>query len=186
MIRAIAGLMAIPLALAAQRGDYAAAERKLNAIQMRRVPPGVTVVFTPGEINAWASVEVPKTVPHGLRQPQVVLGEGWATGSALVDFLKLRQARGASINWLMSRLLEGERPVSVTVDVRSGGGRATIYLRSVEISGVTVEGGVLDFLIKTFFLPLYPQAKIGEPFEMDDNIDRLDVRPDGVFVTIKK
>ncbi len=35
-------------------------------------------------------------------------------------------------------------------------------------------------------MPLYPDAKINEPFELGDNIDRLDVRPDGARVILKR
>jgi hypothetical protein len=45
---------------------------------------------------------------------------------------------------------------------------------------------VLDFLVKTFFLPLFPSAKIGEPFDLGWNIDRVEIRPDGIRVTAKK
>jgi len=47
-------------------------------------------------------------------------------------------------------------------------------------------GPVLDFLIKTFFLPLYPGAHINERFEIGYNIDRIDIRPTGVRVTMKR
>ena len=47
-------------------------------------------------------------------------------------------------------------------------------------------GTVLDFLIKTFFMPLYPTAKIGEKFEIGYGIDRIDIRPTGVRVTMKR
>jgi hypothetical protein len=41
-------------------------------------------------------------------------------------------------------------------------------------------------MVKTFFLPLYPNAHINETFEIGYNIDRIDIRPSGVRVTIKK
>ena len=61
-----------------------------------------------------------------------------------------------------------------------------MYLTRVEVSGVSVEGAVLDFLINNFFLPLYPNAKIGEPVDMDFDIDHFQIRPDGLRITIKK
>jgi len=44
---------------------------------------------------------------------------------------------------------------------------------------------VIDFLVRTFFAPLYPEAKINEPFDLDYDIDRIDIRPSGAMVTIK-
>jgi len=76
----------------------------------------------------------------------------------MVDFGKLRRALGYQTGWLMSKLLDGDRPVSVTARVRSAAGRATVDLERVEISGVAVDGRTLDFLIQNILLPLYPNA----------------------------
>ena len=98
----------------------------------------------------------------------------------------MRQAQGQTPGWLMSRMLEGERPLLMSIRLRSSGGRCTVDLTRVEISGVAAQGSVLDFLIRTFFLPLYPNAKIGEPFALGFNIDRVEIHPAGVVVRIGK
>jgi hypothetical protein len=54
----------------------------------------------------------------------------------------------------------------------------------VEISGVTIDGKSLDFLIKSFLLPLYPDAAVGRPFELGHRIEKLDVQPKSVGVLI--
>ena len=159
---------------------------KLDRIEARQVKRGSSVVFTPEEINAWARVKVPQTVPQGIRNERVELGEGAASGSAVVDFLEILQAKGQSANWIMTKLLEGERPLRVSVTLESGGGRCVVRLTLVEISNVTANATVLDFLIRTLFLPLYPDAKINEPFDLDYDIDRIDVHPDSVRVTLKR
>jgi hypothetical protein len=61
-----------------------------------------------------------------------------------------------------------------------------VHLVRVEISGIAASGVVLDLLVSTFFRPLFPDAKIDQPFELGDNIDRIDIRPSGVRVSIKK
>ena len=144
------------------------------------------IVFTPEEINTWARVRLPEIVPEGLRNVRAELGTDTGTGYALVDFLKLRQVKGDASNFFVKKLLEGERPVKATIRLRSGGGRGTVSVTRVELSNVAADGTLLDFLIKTFFLPLYPEAKINEPFDLGYNIDRIDIRPSGVRVTIKK
>ena len=88
--------------------------------------------------------------------------------------------------WLMAWLLEGERPVQVTVRITSGTGEATVDVERVDVSGVTIRGSALDFLISNFLLPYYPEAKIGKPFELGHRIDRLDIQPSGVNVVIGK
>jgi hypothetical protein len=51
---------------------------------------------------------------------------------------------------------------------------------------VTLQGRPLDLMISTFLRPLYPDAKIDEQFQMDSNIERIELRPDGIRVSIKK
>lgn len=160
-------------------------QRKLDAIDQHKVHKGAEIVFTQHEINAWAAVEAPKAVPEGLREPHIELGQNTATGSALVDFVKIEQSRGKSMNWLMAKLLAGEKPVSVEVELRSAKGQATVFLRSVKISGTVITGSVLDFLLKNLFLPLFPDARIDQPFELEDGIERIAIRPRAVLVKMK-
>ena len=45
---------------------------------------------------------------------------------------------------------------------------------------------MLDLLMKQVFQPLFPDAHINQPFELQDDIDRIDVHPDGVRVTMRR
>jgi hypothetical protein len=158
---------------------------KLKRIDSGEVKRGSVIIFTSAELNAWGRGHVPQMF-EGIRDPRLQLETGAATGTALVDFLKMRKGQGTETNALLGKLIEGERPLKVSVRLESGQGRATVYLTSVELSGITLSGAVLDFLVKDVFLPLFPAAKINQPFELRDNIDRIDIRPDGVRVTIRK
>ena len=51
---------------------------------------------------------------------------------------------------------------------------------------MAVDGSILDFLIKHFVQPRYPDIKINEPFDLDYNIDHIEIQPAGVRVVIKK
>lgn len=159
--------------------------RKFDLIDSGQAGRGSVIDFTPAELNAWVRARVPQMF-EGVRFPRLQLETGAATGSAVVDFAKIAKSRGLVTNSLLARLIEGERPLKVSVRLESGGGRATVYLTSVELTGVTVSGALLDFLVKDFFVPLFPDAKINQPFELGDDIDRIDVRPDDVRVTMKK
>jgi hypothetical protein len=159
------------------RVDY-----KLNLIDSGHARRGSVIVFTPVELNAWARERVPQMY-QGIRDPSITLGMGTATGSANIDLLKMRQG---PTNPLLAKLIEGERPLKVSVQLESAGGRATAKLTSLEISGIAVTGAPLDFLVNQFFLKLFPDAKVNQPFELRDNIDRIELRPDSVRVTIKK
>lgn len=158
---------------------------KLDAIESGRARPGSVIVFTPAELNAWVQARVPQMV-DGMRNPRVELGADTATGSALADLLKMRQAEGIATNPVLAKLIEGERPLKVSVRVDSGGGRCTVHLMRVEISGLAATGPVLDLLVSAFFQPLFPDAKIDQPFELGDNLDRIAILPSGVRVSIKK
>lgn len=186
MRRLVCFLAEAAMALPAADPLYESARNKLDLIESHRVKPGSVIVFTPGEINAWARVRVPETVPEGIRNQRVELGVDVASAYALMDFLKMRHAKGQSTNWLMAKLIEGERPVKISVRVSSSGGRCTVYLTRLEISNVAANAIVLDFLINTFFMPLYPEAKINEPFDLGYGIDRIEVRPAAVRVLMKK
>lgn len=159
--------------------DYASCRQKFELIESGRVRAGSRIDLSSRELTAYAA----SVAPVGVRDPQLRLtGPGIATGSAMIDFGKLRRAQGYHPGWLMSKLLDGERPVSVTARIRSDNGRATVDVERVEISGVTIDGDTLDFLIRNFLLVLYPDAAIGRPFQLGHRIRQLDVEPQGVIV----
>ena len=177
-------ICAIPLlALAAAYGfdAYSSARQKFDRIDSDRLQPGTRVTLTPQELDAY----VAHTAPDGVRNPRLELPEaGLARGSALIDFGRVRRSQGHPPGWLMAKLLDGERPVSVTARIRSSQGRATVDVQRVEISGVVIDGSTLDFLIQNVLLPMYPNAAVGRPFELGHRIERLDVQRGAVGVLI--
>jgi hypothetical protein len=167
--------------LGAAPNDYLSAKQKFDLIESGRLRAGSHVELSVRELDAYAEHEV----PVGVRNPRLQLvAPGVATGVAMVDFGKLRPALGYQTGWLMSKLLDGDRPVSVTARIRSAGGRATVDLQRVEISGIVIDGSTLDFLIQNVLLPLYPDAVLGRPFELGHRIEKLDVGPAAVAVLI--
>lgn len=179
-------LLAVPLLLFSARSDYSAAQHKFDLIENGRLKPGARVTFTERELNAYVEQELPKSVPEGIREPKLELGSGMATGSALIDFLKLEHSAGSPPNWIMRQLLQGEHPVTVTARIATANGRATVDVQSVAISGVTIEGRLLDYLIRNYLHAYYPDAKVGQPFDMSYRIDRVDVQPARVDVFLRK
>ncbi len=169
---------------AAPSADYQRAARKIETIRADKAAKRSTVAFTPAEINAYAAHELLAAVPAGARNPRIVLRAGGATGSAMLDFVKLRTAEGEPPGRLMSWLLGGERPVAVTVRLRSSGGWCTVFVDSVEISGIPVRGAMLEWLIENYLVPRYPEAKIGKPFQLEHNMDRIEVSASGVRVVM--
>jgi hypothetical protein len=173
--------LAVAMALASAYTDYASAMRKLDRISSDQLRPGARVELTVGELSAYAQHEA----PAGVRQARLEIApSGLATGSALINFNELQRSQGHPPGWLMSKLLEGEHPVSVTARLTSGNGKARVDVQRVTISGVDISGGTLDFLIHNFLLELYPAAAVDRPFELAHHIDRLEVQPGGVNVVI--
>ena len=160
---------------------YTSARQKVDSIEGGRLLPGTRVDLSLHEINALAE----KEAPEGVRSPRLVLTEPeTVAGTALVDFGKLRRAQGYQPGWLMSKLLDGERPVSATARIRSGGGKVTVEIEQASISGLEIDGSTLDFLIQNFIVPFYPEATVGRPVAMGFHIDRLQLGTAGVGVVI--
>jgi hypothetical protein len=176
----------VPLVLAAASvaavDEYGSAKQKFNQIDAGQLRPGSRVTLTTRELDAYAAREA----PNGVRNPRLELQSGVARGNALIDFGKVRRAQGYQPGWIMAKLLDGERPVSVTARVQSANGKATVDVQRVEISGIVVDGRMLDFLIQNFLLAMYPDAVVGRPFELGHRIDRVDVQPGSVGVVIGK
>ena len=185
LLRSVLTALTAATVLLAADALYESAWDKFQRIEMGRAAPGSVTVFSPAEINALARGGIPQMV-EGIRNPQIQLAMGTASATALVDLLKMRRGEGAVSNPLIAMLLEGERPIKVNVRVESAHGTATVFLTGVEISGVAASGRMLDFLVRQVFLPLFPDAKINQPFELRDDIDHIDVRPDGVRITMQK
>ena len=176
-------LLAAPV-LSTTSPDYQAVVHKFSLIEHDRLKPGSRVVLTPAELNAYARQEVAEVAPDGVRNARLDLGPGTATATALIDFGKLRRAEGKPPGRILAYLLDGERPVTITARIRSSGGTATVDVQEVQISGVTIEGRMLDFLIHNYVVQAYPSAKVGEPFALGHRIERLDVQPSAVGVVI--
>jgi hypothetical protein len=159
------------------------AQKKLDSISDRKLKRGAVVTLSPREVNAWIHEKAVKAFPQGIRNDHVDLGPGTTEGNALVDLMKLARS---NVNPLIARLIEGERPLKVAIRVESAQGRATVFLTHVELSGVAIDGSILDFLIKHFVQPRYPDIKINEPIDLDFNIERIEIQPTGVRIVIKK
>jgi hypothetical protein len=180
-IASLVGAGLVTAGLGAAVNEYVSAKQKLDSIENGRLQPGAHVTLSYPELTAVAE----KEAPQGVRNPKLRSTErDVATGTALIDFGKLERSQGRQPGWLMSKLLDGERPVSVTARVRSSGGRATVDVQRVEISGIAVDGRTLDFLIQNFLLPMYPDAIVGKPFELGHRIERLDVAPAAIGVVM--
>lgn len=165
------------LAAAQSRYDRLPAQQKIDMISEGKIPAGTHLQFPQQDVNAYLIAKAREVVPDGLKDPTVEIQDGRATGRATVNFVKMRQAQGQDLNWLLSRLLQGEHPIKVTGRIQSSNGRARVDLDQVEIGGSAIKGRAIELLVRTFVAPLYPQAKVGESFELGYNMDRIELKP---------
>lgn len=185
-LRILIPLLAVSALLRGADPKAMSVSRKLNLIQSGKATPGTVFRFTAEELNAWVRAKAPAVIPDGFREPRLVLGNGEATASALIDFLKVRHASGVETNWLVAKLIQGEKLVRARASIRSAHGQATVHLLSVEVGGLAVTGAPLDFLVQNFFLPFYPDAQIDEPFDLADKVDRIEVTPAAALVYMRR
>lgn len=178
----LAGALAVSAASVAD-----AARRKFDAIAGLRLPAGARVNLSASELDAWAADEARVYAPGAVRNIRLTLARGAATGSALIDFVKLHQAAaGEEPGWLAQNLFAGERPVTVTAHFASASRRARVDVDRVEVSGVVIEGATLRFLIDNWLRPEFPGVKIGEWFDLGFRIERFTVSPSAVSVFISR
>lgn len=173
--------------LGASWSESRSAQSKMDAIEHGRMRPGSSVLFAPGEINSWVGERAGVLALYGLHDLRVDLGTGHVTGTAQIDFVKLKQrATGEVPGWIAQELLSGKRPVTATVRVESRAGRARLDVERVEISGVPMEGPALDYLIRTYLAPALPEVKVDEWFRLDSRVDHIAVAPGGVLVYARR
>jgi hypothetical protein len=165
--------LTLPLAPATSRFDTMPTQRKIDLIEQGRIPPGTLLSFEERDLNSYLQTKAKEVIPDGLREPHVSISDGRVTGKAVVDFVKMRHAQGEDMNWLMSSLLKGEYPIRVEGRVASSNGNARVDLDVVQVGGASLKGRSLEMLIRTFVLPLYPNAKVGSEFELGYNVDRI-------------
>lgn len=184
---ALAGLAAGLLTVSAAPSAADIAHEKFARIEEGKLASGSRVDLTSAELNAWAADEAHIYAPGATRNIKLELTAGGATGSLLVDFLKLRQAAThEDPGWIMKNLFASQRPVTVTARFTSRNRRARVDVDRVEVSGIPIEGATLDFLIQNFLRPTFPDVKVDEWFDLGFRIDRFTVSPAGVSVFIAK
>lgn len=164
------------------------AQQKVSRIEADKWPPEGSISFSSQELTALGMSGIESAAPGAVKQPSLTLGSNTATATAVVDFDRLRQ--GATTNsaggsWLYSQLLTGEHPITVSVDVRSSAGTMTIHPTAIAVSGVALSGTGLQFLLKNFVLPRYPDVSIDRPFALTNHIERIEVDP-GRAVVVRK
>jgi hypothetical protein len=163
----------------------AAVSRKLDLIESGRFRPGTRVDFRVADLNSWFRDEARDYFGNAVTHVRIETGYNAVTGYANIDFVKLRQATtGEAPGWLMRNLFAGERPVVIKLHFASERGVARVDLDLVQISGVPIEGSALDFVVRNYVRPTFPDVKISQWFPLADHVDRVSTSPAGASVLI--
>jgi hypothetical protein len=167
------------IAAAAWAADpYAESARaKIDLIQEDQAPAGVMLPISAQEWNAWIRAELAEEPEIGLREPKLTLGVGSVTFEAIADLGKL--AAHAKVNGIVAGLFQGERTRPETA-----AGKCTVRLDVVEISGVAVNGMLLNVVANLVLGVLFDDVSVNEPFEMGHRMDRAAIEPSGARIYI--
>jgi hypothetical protein len=165
--------------------DVASAEQKLRHIEANgQVPrPDQTpTVFSEPEINSYlASDNV--ILPDGVQSVKLEGEPGIITGTARVDFDRIREGTGSS-NPLLS-IFSGVHDVVVVAHAHGAGRQGYIQVDSVSLDGVEIPRFVLQLFVEKYLQPKYPELGLDSRFSLPDRLDTATVGPHKLTVTQK-
>jgi len=142
-----------------------------------------TTTFTAEELSAYVN-EGGVTLPTGVENVKFTGRSGTITAVTNVDFDKITAGK-SSMNPLML-LFTGVHDVTVTADAKGSGGRATVNVQTVEIDGVTVPRGALEFFISRYLQPKYGNnVGLNNNFAMPSHVDSAVVGNNTLTITQK-
>jgi hypothetical protein len=138
---------------------------------------GSTTV-TESEVNGYLALELVDDLPSGVVSPAVLmLGQGRASGQAVVDLDKVRQGMGATGVLNPLSYLRGRLPVVATGTVTSRDGVARLQFESATVSGVRVPKIVLQQIVSYYSRSeMFPSGiSLDEPFTLPAGIREIQV-----------
>ena len=148
----------------------ASAQRKVDHIKANGAlakPDPSPTVFSEQEINAYIASGKVK-LPEGVQSVHLVGLNGVVTGTARVNFDKVRSGR--SSNPLIS-MFSGMHDVEVEAHAHGSGGTGVIHVDSVALDGVEVPDFLLELFIQKYVRPKYPEIGTDTKVALPDKID---------------
>lgn len=158
-------------------------EQKFAIISEDRAASGSRFHITAAELTAYSRQQAEEIAPGAVTDAAISISPEHAEATGSINFLRLRGNERA--DGFLDKLLDGERPIRVRVRIQSASGYARVDVERAEISGVAIEGPALDFLIKEFVLPSFPDARVGEWFKLRHRIDHFTLTPAAADIFIR-
>jgi hypothetical protein len=163
----------------------ASAQRKVDHIEANGAlahPDSAPTEFTEQEINAYISsgkIEL----PDGVQSVHLVGLDGTVTGTAHVDFDKIKTGRKSS-NPLMS-MFNGVHDVEVQSHAHGTNGTGIIHVDSVMLDGAEIPHFLLQLFVEKYLQPKYPDIGLDSRFALPDRIDTATIGKHLLTVTQK-
>ena len=157
-------------------------EQKFAIISEDRAAPGARFHITAAELTAYARRQAEEVAPGAVTDAAISLSPEHAEATGSINFLRLRGTDRPE--GFLDKLLDGERPIRVRVRIQSANGYARVDVERAEISGIPIEGPALDFLIREFVLPNFPDATVGEWFKLRHRVDHFALTPGAADIWI--
>ncbi len=165
-----------------QASVHRSIEQTFAIISEDRAPLGARFHITAAELTAYAHAQAEELAPGAVTGETVTISPEHAEATGSVNFLRLRGTERSGS--FLDQLLDGERPVTVRVRIQSAGGRARVDVESAQISGVPIEGPAVNFLLREFVLPSFPDARLGEWFKLSHHIDHFTLKAGSADIQI--
>jgi hypothetical protein len=165
--------------------DVASTEQKLRHIEANGQaarPDETPTVFSEPEINSYlASDNV--ILPEGVQSVKLAGEPGIITGTARVDFDRIREGTGSS-NPLLS-IFSGVHDVVVVAHAHGARRQGYVQVDSVSLDGVEIPRFVLQLFVEKYLQPKYPELGLDSRFSLPDRLDTATVGPHKLTVTQK-
>ena len=150
--------------------DAASMERKIQHLQSnskRQPPDPQPTEFTEAEINAYiASGNI--ALPAGVQSVRFAGQPGVFTGTALVDFDRLKAGR-SSWNPALA-VFSGVHAVVVTAQAHGARGIGYVQVDTVSLDGVEIPRFVLQLFVEKYLQPKYPNVGLDSRFPLPARI----------------
>jgi hypothetical protein len=133
---------------------------------------------TESEVNSYLTLDVADDLPSGVVAPAVMLlGQGRASGQAVVDLDGVRRGLGATSLLNPLRYLRGRLPVVATGTLQSQDGVARLQFESATVSGVPVPKMVLQHIVSYYSRSeRFPSGiNLDDPFTLPARIREIQV-----------
>ena len=166
-------LFALGASAADQKSSPAllAANKKIARLEANGRAPNPDpkpTILSEQEINAYlASDQV--AFPAGVQSVRLSGTPGAISGSAKIDFDKVRQGTGSS-NPLLS-IFSGVHDVAVETHAYGRNRQGYVHVDSVSLDGIEVPEFVLRLFVEKYIQPRYPDIGIDSKFHLPDRIE---------------